>query len=76
MAITKTSQYTKIDMRSNREIRIYITDTWDDPDDDDMPISKERVLTLLPNANDINELPSGLQNVINAAIAANFFTGQ
>tara|TARA_A200000159_G_C7322891_1_gene339614 strand:+ start:1866 stop:2093 length:228 start_codon:yes stop_codon:yes gene_type:complete len=75
MAITKTTQYTKIDMRSNREIRIYITDTWDDPDDDDMPISKERVLTLLPNPNDISELPSGLQNVVNAAIEANFFTG-
>lgn len=79
MAITKTTRLRKVEVYpGNTEIEnfepficVYLEDMWDDPEDDDLPIIKERVVRRgraydENNADvrtDISDLPTLAQDV-------------
>ena len=70
MAITKTTKLKKVEVYPRDEdqnvmepiISVHLQDSWDDPDDDQLPLVKERVITrgraVDPDKTHIDDLPT------------------
>lgn len=66
MAITKTTQFKKIEIKENGEMIVFMSYTLDDPNDDELPITQEKQVCLT-GSDDITSLPSAVQTIINSA---------
>lgn len=64
MALTRTTTFTKVEIFANSDVKVYYTDTIDDPDDAELPIQAERVVCLVPGDN-ITGLSQQLQDTLN-----------
>ena len=70
MAITKTTKLKKVEVYPRDEdqnvmepiVSVHLQDSWDDPDDDQLPLVKERVITrgraVDPDKTPIDDLPT------------------
>lgn len=69
MTISKTTAFLDMEIRANSEIVVTMRDTLDDPNDADLPVTRDRKISLVPSS-DITGLPSAVQTIINAAWGA------
>jgi len=66
MAISKTSEFVDMTIRATKQISVKIRYTLDDPDDDQLPISIEKVHVLV-ESDDISGFSEAIQEIINSA---------
>ena len=69
MAISKTSEFVDMTIRATKQISVKIRYTLDDPDDDQLPISIEKVHVLV-ESDDISGFSEAIQEIINSAWGA------
>ena len=69
MAISKTSGFVDMTIRATKQISVKIRYTLDDPDDDQLPISIEKVHVLV-ESDDISGFSEAIQEIINSAWGA------
>ena len=70
MAITKTTELKKVDIifprgvtdKSEADLHITMRDTWDDPDDAELPFIKQRIDAVGPG-DDVSSYPQFVQDL-------------
>jgi hypothetical protein len=69
MAITKTTVVKRVDVTvrdatdyTQSVLSVTLIDTWDDPEDADLPIRKSRVVNL-PTGTDVTSYPQFVQDI-------------
>ena len=66
MAINKTSDFVDMTIRANKQISVTIRYTLDDPEDNELPVSIEKVHVLVESS-DISGFSEEIQAIINSA---------
>lgn len=69
MAINKTSEFVDMTVFANKQISVNIRYTLDDPDDNELPVSIQKVYVLV-EGDDISGFPETIQEIINYSWSA------
>jgi hypothetical protein len=69
MAINKTSEFVDMTVFANKQISVNIRYTLDDPDDNELPVSIQKVYVLV-EGDDISGFPEAIQEIINSSWSA------
>lgn len=69
MAINKTSEFVDMTVFANKQISVNIRYTLDDPDDNELPVSIQKVYVLV-EGDDISGFTESIQEIINSSWSA------